>query len=117
MTELELRRANVGDAERLLEIYAPYVEKTAITFEDKVPSIGEFQNRILKTLRIYPYLVALKDGKIVGYAYASAFKERAAYDHSVELSIYVDANVRHQHVGRFLYDAIEDCLKKQAFST
>lgn len=71
MTELELRRANVGDAERLLEIYAPYVEKTSITFEDKVPSIGEFQNRILKTLRIYPYLVALKDGKIVGYAYAS----------------------------------------------
>lgn len=113
MTELELRRANVGDAERLLEIYAPYVEKTAITFEDEVPPIGEFQNRILKTLRIYPYLVALKDGKIVGYAYASAFKERAAYDHSVELSIYVDANVRHQHVGRFLYDAIEDCLKKQ----
>lgn len=115
MAELELRRANVGDAERLLEIYAPYVEKTAITFEDKVPPIGEFQNRILKTLRIYPYLVALKDGKIVGYAYASAFKERAAYDHSVELSIYVDANVRHQYVGRFLYDAIEDCLKKQGF--
>ncbi|WP_369879547.1 GNAT family N-acetyltransferase [Lactobacillus delbrueckii] len=115
MTELELRRANVGDVERLLEIYAPYVEKTAITFEDKVPPIGEFQNRILKTLQIYPYLVALKDGKIVGYAYASAFKERAAYDHSVELSIYVDANVCHQHVGRFLYDAIEDCLKKQGF--
>lgn len=87
MTELELRRANVGDAERLLEIYAPYVEKTAITFEDEVPPIGEFQNRILKTLWIYPYLVALKDDKIVGYAYASAFKERAAYDHSVELSI------------------------------
>ena len=71
MSELELRRANVGDAERLLEIYAPYMEKTAITFEDEVPPIGEFQNRILKTLQIYPYLVALKDGKIVGYAYAS----------------------------------------------
>lgn len=95
MAELELRRANVGDAERMLEIYAPYVEKTAITFEDEVPSIGEFQNRILKALQIYPYLVALKDGKIVGYACASPFKERAAYDHSVELSIYVDANVRH----------------------
>ena len=52
MTELELRRANVGDAERLLEIYAPYVEKTAITFEDEVPPIGEFQNRILKTLSL-----------------------------------------------------------------
>lgn len=115
MAELELRRANVGDAERLLEIYAPYVEKTAITFEDEVPSVNEFQDRIRRTIKKYPYLVALKDGKIVGYAYASPFKERAAYDHSVELSIYVDANVRHQHVGRFLYDAIEDCLKKQGF--
>ncbi len=95
MAELELRSANVGDAERLLEIYAPYVKKTAITFEDKVPSIGEFQDRIRRMIKKYPYLVALKDGKIVGYACASPFKERAAYDHSVELSIYVDANVRH----------------------
>lgn len=115
MTELELRRANVGDAERLLEIYAPYVEKTAITFEYEVPSVDEFQDRIRRALEMYPYLVAVKDGKIVGYAYASSFKERAAYAHSVEMSIYVDANVRHQYIGRFLYNALEDCLKKQGF--
>ena len=73
MAELELRSANVGDAERLLEIYAPYVKKTAITFEDKVPSIGEFQDRIRRMIKKYPYFVALKDGKIVGYACASPF--------------------------------------------
>lgn len=101
MAKLKLRQATVGDAERLLEIYAPYVEKTAITFEDEVPSIGEFQARIKRTLKTYPYLVALKDDQIVGYAYAGPFKERAAYAHSVELSIYVDLGQRHQHIGGF----------------
>ena len=60
MAKLQLRPATVGDAERLLEIYAPYVKKTAITFEDEVPSIGEFQARIKQTLKTYPYLVALQ---------------------------------------------------------
>lgn len=115
MSELQLRTAEAGDVARLLEIYAPYVEKTAITFEDEVPTVSEFEARITRTLKRYPYLVALKGGQIVGYAYASPFKERAAYDHSVELSIYVDANQRHQHIGRFLYDAIEAVLKKQGF--
>ena len=115
MSELQLRTAEAGDAERLLEIYAPYVEKTAITFEDEVPSIGEFQARIKQTLKTYPYLVALKDGQIVGYAYAGPFKERAAYAHSVELSIYVELGQRHQHIGGFLYEAIENVLKKQGF--
>lgn len=93
----------------------PYVEKTAITFEDEMPSVSEFQDRIRRTLQTYPYLVALIDGQIVGYAYASPFKERAAYAHSVELSIYVDTNMRQQHVGGFLYAALEDCLKRQGF--
>lgn len=115
MAKLKLRPATVGDAERLLEIYAPYVEKTAITFEAEVPSIGEFQARIKQTLKTYPYLVALKDGQIVGYAYAGPFKERAAYAHSVELSIYVDLGQRHRHIGGFLYEAIENVLKKQGF--
>lgn len=60
MSELQLRTAEAGDAARLLEIYAPYVEKTAITFEDEVPSIGEFQARIKQSLKTYPYLVALQ---------------------------------------------------------
>ena len=63
------------DAERLLEIYAPYVEKTTITFEDVVPAVSEFEARIARTLKQYPYLVVLKVGQIVGYAHASPFKE------------------------------------------
>ena len=77
--KLQIRVATKEDAEALLAIYAPYVEETAITFEYEVPSIEEFRCRIQETLKKYPYLVAEKNGKIVGYAYR-AFHARPAYD-------------------------------------
>ena len=87
--EIKIRTATPEDAEALAAIYAPYVENTSITFEYVVPTIEEFAERIRRTLTRYPYLVAEKNGIPVGYAYASAFKGRAAYDWSVETSIYV----------------------------
>lgn len=74
-----LRIAEESDSKDLLEIYAYYVEKTAITFEYEVPSIKAFGERIQKTLRRYPYLVSEKDGRLAGYAYAGPFKDRRAY--------------------------------------
>ena len=65
-----IREATADDAQRLLEIYAYYVEKTAITFEYDVPSVEEFRNRIENILKAYPYLVAEENGTIQGYAYA-----------------------------------------------
>ena len=64
---ITIRTATVADAEKLLAIYAPYVENTAITFEYTVPSVEEFADRIKNTLAKYPYLVAEKDGEIRGY--------------------------------------------------
>ena len=92
--EIVIRVAALDDAEELLEIYAPYVRETAITFEYEVPSPEEFRERIAHTLEKYPYLVAEHDGKIAGYAYVSPFKERAAYAWAVETSIYVDQNCK-----------------------
>ena len=81
---MEVRLATPQDAEELLEIYRYYVEHTAITFEYETPSITEFRQRIKQTLKRYPYLAAVDGhGKIVGYAYASSFKNRAAYDLSL----------------------------------
>ena len=152
---IKLRLATPQDAEALLEIYAPYVKQTAISFEYDVPSATEFAGRIEQTLQRYPYLLAyvsneaacvddernenfkisasaagaeseilpvdeaqnrassaakqnsanlivsakqsgvnLKPGQILGYAYASVFKERAAYDWSAESSVYVSQNAR-----------------------
>ena len=79
-----IRIATENDAEELLNIYAPYVEKTAITFEYEVPSVEEFRIRIRNVLKKYPYIVEEKEGEILGYAYAGVFKNRAAYDWAVE---------------------------------
>lgn len=113
---MEIRSAKISDAEELLSIYAPYVIDTAITFEYDVPTTEEFRERIENTLKKYPYLCAVENGKILGYAYATTFKERAAYQWSVELSIYVEKKARRQGVGRKLYEALEKELKKNGIS-
>lgn len=111
-TQILLRTARLSDAARLVEIYAPYVTDTAITFEYEVPSVEEFRSRIEKTLEKYPYIVAEQNGRILGYAYASAFARRAAYNWSVELSIYLDMEIRRQGIGGRLYKAMEEILKE-----
>lgn len=77
MDTITIRTAAVDDAAALLAIYAPYVKGTAITFEYEVPSLEEFQGRIAHTLRRYPYIVAVENGEILGYAYTGPFGERA----------------------------------------
>lgn len=99
--EIKIRTATPEDAEALTAIYAPYVENTSITFEYTVPSVEEFAERIRHTLARYPYLVAEKSGIPIGYAYASAFKGRAAYNWSVETSIYISQDVRSSGVAAF----------------
>lgn len=110
---IKIRIATARDAADLLNIYAPYVEKTAITFEKEVPSEEEFADRICRVLEKYPYLVATMDDEIVGYAYAGAFQERAAYDWAVETSIYVAIDKKRMGVGKKLYEALEETLKEQ----
>ena len=106
-----IRSATTADAVRLLEIYSWYVENTAISFEYTTPALYEFEERIVNTLKRYPYLVAEDNDKIQGYAYAGPFNGRAAYSHCCELSIYVDRNARGQGYGRKLYEALEAELK------
>ena len=110
---LVIRTATEADADELLAIYAPYVIDTVITFEYTVPSVEEFAERIKHTLVKYPYLVALEDNVIVGYAYVSAFKGRAAYDWAVETSIYLKKDCKGKGLGTKLYLALEEVLKRQ----
>ena len=112
-TSITIRMANPADAQALLNIYAPYVINTAITFEYDVPSVEEFASRIAHSLEKYPYLIAEEGGNILGYAYASPFHDRPAYDWAVETSIYVDQNIKHRGIGRKLHDALESTLREQ----
>ena len=108
-----LRDAKPEDAEQLLEIYAPYVERTAISFELVVPDVEEFRARIVSTRANYPYLVVEEKDIVLGYAYAGVFKARAAYNHCVETTVYVREGSHGRGIGRMLYEALECRLRRQ----
>ena len=108
-----IRTALPADAPALLAIYAPYVEKTAVTFEYEIPSVKEFTQRIRETLPRYPWLVAETGNEVLGYAYAGVFKDRAAYIWSVETTVYIREDRRGEGIGRKLYTALEAQLARQ----
>ena len=94
---------SASDARELLDIYAYYVNETAVSFEYEVPSLNEFEERIRNISAKYPYIKAVDDnGFIMGYAYAGCFKNRAAYDWSVETTVYVRKDMRRKGIGRML---------------
>lgn len=111
---MKIRVAKVEDATRLVEIYRPYVEDTAVTFEYEVPTVEVFSQRIAATLAKYPYIVLENEqGRIVGYAYAGTYKGRTAYDWSVEVTVYLDQENHGHGYGKLLYTALEVYLSKQ----
>ncbi len=105
--------ATVADAPAVQEIYRPYVESTAISFETTPPSVQEIQERMQSTVAKFPWLVCEREGLVMGYAYAGPFKSRCAYDWSVESTVYVREGSRGQGVGRELYRALLPLLEQQ----
>lgn len=108
-----IRPATPGDAQELLAIYAPYVTNTVISFEYEVPDVGEFRKRIENTLKKYPYLLAERDGEILGYTYTGPFVGRAAYNRAAETTIYLKENKKKMGIGKALYEALERVSKAQ----
>ena len=111
MSGFSIRIAAPGDAAAVREIYRPYVEHTAVTYDYETPSEQEFAERIEHTLEFYPWLIAEADGAVAGYAYAGRFHPRAAYDRCAELSIYLAPEARRRGLGRALYSALEEALR------
>jgi len=112
---VSLRAAEPGDAEAVAAIYAPIVRDTAISFETEPPSAQVMAARIETTLPTHPWLVAVRDSDVVGYAYASEHAQRGAYRWSVNVSAYLAEAARGQGVGRRLYGALIPTLKAQGF--
>lgn len=95
--------ATGADAEGVLAIYAPIVRETPISFEVEPPTMAEMRGRIERTLPAFPWLVSESEGGIAGYACASRHRERAAYQWSVDVSVYVATEARRRGVARRLY--------------
>lgn len=113
MEGIIIRNAVKADAEAIQAIYAPYVAETAISFEYEAPTVKEMVRRMEEVQKGFPWLVAEEDGRVVGYAYAHTFHERAAFQWAVETSIYVKQNEKRKGIGRKLHDALETTLKQQ----
>lgn len=109
---MKIEPVKIEDAKELLSIYAPYVQDTAISFEYEVPSLAEFEDRIRNISSALPYIKAVEAGEILGYAYAGKFKNRKAYDWSVEVTVYVRKDSRKSGIGKLLYHALEDSLRR-----
>lgn len=117
MNNAVLRMASVYDAQILLNIYAPYVQNTAVTSEEAVPSLEEFKSRITDALLRHPYIVCVIDNEIVGYAYGHSYRSRSSYRWGAELSVYVSGNCKSSSVGVALYSALIAMLRLQGYQT
>jgi len=114
---LSLRLASAADGAAVREVYRPYVETTAISFETAVPTAAEMGRGIRDTLPTYPWLVAERGGRVVGYAYGGRYMERAAYDWTVATSVYCAVDALGQGVGSRLYGGLFSILEAQGFVT
>ena len=103
------------DAADILAIYAPYIEKTAVTFETEVPSLQAFTQRVAGIAADFPYLLLEIDGELAGYAYAHKQAERAAFGWNAELSIYLKEGFTGMGLGRALYRLLEELLQMQGY--
>jgi L-amino acid N-acyltransferase YncA len=111
----EIRLVTHKDAAGIAEIYGPFVESTPISFEIEPPDELEIQKRIEGILPAHPWLVCEQGGRVVGYAYASRHRARAAYDWSVDMSVYVHPDFQRRGIGRGLYVSLVRILRAQGF--
>jgi L-amino acid N-acyltransferase YncA len=110
-----IRLAEERDAEAVQRIYAPFVLHTAVSFEIEPPGVDEMRSRIAATLARLPWLVCERQENVIGYAYASPHRARAAYGWSVDVTVYIHEEHRRHGVGRALYTSLLEALRLQGF--
>lgn len=108
-----IRSATINDVPAILDIYAPFIRDTAVSFEQQVPDEHEMWDRISDVMKTLPWLVCEIEGRVVGYAYSSAHRFRASYQWTKEVSVYVHPNYRKRKVAHMLYTALIRILELQ----
>jgi L-amino acid N-acyltransferase YncA len=113
---VEIRQADpLGDAAACAEIYRPHVEEGVVSFEEEAPDVEAMTARIERAAASHAWFVAEREGRVVGYAYATAFNERPAYRWSANVSVYVAEGERGRGTGRALYAVLFECLRERGF--
>jgi phosphinothricin acetyltransferase len=110
-----IRPVQLSDAEPISSIYNEYVANSRSTFEENPVTVDEMNARIQKITKNYPWLVYEMDGKVIGYTYATKWKERSAYRYTVETGIYLDSNHLGKGVGSSLKGAMINELREKSF--
>ncbi len=108
-----IRRIRLDDAKQIADLYNYYIKNTVVTFEEKIVPPSEFERRIKENDPKLPWLVVEENNEILAYAYASKWKARSAYRHSVETTIYLREDVRGKGLGTLLYSELISILKTQ----
>jgi phosphinothricin acetyltransferase len=112
-----IRRATRADGAALARIYEPYVTEHATSFEMQPPDAGEMSRRVEALEATYPWIVFERDGRVSGYAYASGHQPRAAYRWAANVTVYIEEADHRAGIGRALYTALFDLLRRQHFVT
>ncbi|MDP2335687.1 MAG: N-acetyltransferase family protein [Bacteroidota bacterium] len=111
-----IRLAEEDDVRGILEIYAPFILQTAVTFEETVPEEDTFWERIQLIMTELPFLVCEIEGRIAGYAYASGYRSRASYRWTKEVSVYVHPDFHRRRVGNALYTSLNEMVRFQGIA-
>jgi phosphinothricin acetyltransferase len=110
-----IRNATAKDAEQICHIYNYYIKNSISTFEETPISTADMAGRIQKLLARFPWIVSEEEGSINGFAYATDWKDRAAYKFTVETSVYINAHQSEKGIGRKLYQQLLQLLKQYGF--
>lgn len=111
-----IRLAERTDVPGILEIYSPFILETAVTFEESVPDEESFWKRIQEIMTELPFLVCEIDGRIAGYAYASAYRSRASYRWSKEVTVYIHPDFHRKRVAQALYTSLNEMVRYQGIA-
>lgn len=115
LMHFQIRFATGQDAPGIRAIYAPFCERTAVSFETSAPSVAEMAGRIRKITAQFPWLVCVGGNDVVGYAYASSHHERAAYRWAANVAVYIAEGKHRRGIGRALYTALLQLLDAQGY--